>query len=102
MVLKVRPLTKSCMHFVFSLYVTNGQVNHEEKYAQEHNPLESGLQAEEIDISNFETTIIVISIRRSTTLVRNLKQLTHKYLVHFCQNTTRDHILNSGRAISSL
>ena len=26
------------MHFVFSLYVTNGQVNHEEKYAQERNP----------------------------------------------------------------
>ena len=38
------------MHFVFSLYVTNGQVNHEEKYAQEHNPLESGLQTEKIDI----------------------------------------------------
>lgn len=48
------------MHFVFSLYVTNGQVNHKEKYGQEHNPLESGLQTEKIDISNFETTIIVI------------------------------------------
>ena len=63
------------MHFefVFSLYVTNGQVNHKEKYAQEYNPLESGLQTEKIDISNFETTIIVISSRRSTTLVGNLK-----------------------------